>query len=241
MSISKKVKQKAAQALQFATPYLSAPKEEYLHWDSLTATHQYAKGGLSLHRGFFCPSPVYDIVVGNVNRGKLYIRPTAKSQPDYQYGWDSKGRLITVNTNWGSKEFIIYRDDITVSVEFTDSLSFGLSVNAITMCEYDASCRIISYLRCSCDPQDATKFTSYHLEEYSYKDQLISAVDFFEMFDTPYNPHRLLISHTRYFFQHDEDGFLSKYTVEKYSGENDMLQQSTFCQRSYLVYIKRKV
>lgn len=35
---------------------------------------EYAKGGESIHRGYYCPSLVYDLVVGNVKRGRLYKR-----------------------------------------------------------------------------------------------------------------------------------------------------------------------
>ncbi len=53
---------------------------------------QYARGGKILHRGYFCPNPVMDIVHGNVNRGRL-VRNSIK-EPDFTYYFDDAGNLL---------------------------------------------------------------------------------------------------------------------------------------------------
>ena len=61
--------------------------------DAATVRKEYASGS-TLHRGFYCPSPTYDIIVGNTKRGKLLTRLTVISRPSHEYGFDANGRLL---------------------------------------------------------------------------------------------------------------------------------------------------
>ena len=36
---------------------------------------EYGRGGELFHRGYYFPSPFFDLVVGNANRGRLVKRP----------------------------------------------------------------------------------------------------------------------------------------------------------------------
>lgn len=48
--------------------------------------YQYTIGGETLHRGYYCPSLIKDIVIGNCNRGRL-VRNTKKAKKiTYEYG-----------------------------------------------------------------------------------------------------------------------------------------------------------
>lgn len=38
---------------------------------SAICSTEYGRGGEFFHRGYYCPSPILDIIVGNANRGKL--------------------------------------------------------------------------------------------------------------------------------------------------------------------------
>ena len=45
---------------------------------------EYARGGETIHRGYYCPSPVYDIIVGGASRGRLLKdMKRVKKNPDY--------------------------------------------------------------------------------------------------------------------------------------------------------------
>ena len=73
---------------------------------------EYGSGGETLDRGFYFPNPVFDIVIGNSNRGKLLKRITKKSKISFSYGYDISGKLIVVN-QWvdgqlATKEYLIY-------------------------------------------------------------------------------------------------------------------------------------
>lgn len=58
-----------------------------------TLRTEYASGS-DLHRGFYCPSPVFDFIVGNTHRGKLLKRLTSRSKPSHAYGFSCDGRLL---------------------------------------------------------------------------------------------------------------------------------------------------
>ena len=61
-----------------------------------TCYREYSKGGESMHRGYYCPSPVYDLLVGNVNRGRLLKRRPAVSY-DYIYYLNEARQIIMVD------------------------------------------------------------------------------------------------------------------------------------------------
>lgn len=76
-----------------------------------------------LHRGYYCPSPVYDLIVGNARRGRILKRPNAKSKPTHVYGFDSNDRLLWCQNNeQKGKEYLVY--------EGNRILGISLSVNA---------------------------------------------------------------------------------------------------------------
>lgn len=58
-----------------------------------TVRTEYACGS-DLHRGYYCPSPVFDFVVSNAHRGKLLKQVTMMSKPSHEYGFSSDGRLL---------------------------------------------------------------------------------------------------------------------------------------------------
>lgn len=58
-----------------------------------TVRKEYAAGS-DLHRGYYCPSPTYDLVVGNTKRGKLLKKPAVLSKPSHEYGYDAQGRML---------------------------------------------------------------------------------------------------------------------------------------------------
>ena len=51
--------------------------------------------GSNIHRGVYCPSPILDIVVGNVSRGRILKRATSLSKVSHQFEFDNKGSLLS--------------------------------------------------------------------------------------------------------------------------------------------------
>lgn len=61
--------------------------------------------GSDLHRGVYCPSPVFDLVVGNTHRGRVLKRPTSCSKITHRYYFDSENQLAYVE-HAGATEYL---------------------------------------------------------------------------------------------------------------------------------------
>ena len=61
-----------------------------------TCYREYSKGGESTHRGYYCPSPVIDLLIGNVSRGRLLKRRPAVNY-DYIYCLNEARQIIMVD------------------------------------------------------------------------------------------------------------------------------------------------
>ena len=51
--------------------YRGSVQEIYEEGLRQVVRRQYARGGCTLQRGYYCPSPVLDIIAGNKDRGRL--------------------------------------------------------------------------------------------------------------------------------------------------------------------------
>ena len=106
-----------------------------------------ATGGGTMHRGFYCPSIVEDIIIGNVNRGRI-IKRLVKQPITYTYGFDGSDRLVTVikHTETGDVyEYIIYADNIQYGVVYGQKFNEEWLEN-FSKCCYDGK-RLKSYDR----------------------------------------------------------------------------------------------
>ena len=81
--------------------------------------------GSDMFLGFYNPSPVYDLIVGNVHRGRLLKRITKSSKPSHKYGFDQNGRLCTVvtlpvdpDTYVDKRAFFEYSGDTATVISF---------------------------------------------------------------------------------------------------------------------------
>lgn len=62
----------------------------------------YGFGGMNLHRGWYCPSMILDLVIGNCSRGRLVRRPRSSGY-DYRFTFDGSGLLSTVDSFFQGK------------------------------------------------------------------------------------------------------------------------------------------
>ena len=100
---------------------------------------QYGVGGLCLHRGYYCPSIIADIIVGNVSRGKLLKKLPTNVRPDYIYGFDTEG-CLRVAKQADRCEYIIFQDHTEIGVV----ISNRGDIEAISECRYDER-KLVSY------------------------------------------------------------------------------------------------
>lgn len=104
---------------------------------------QYARGCLLPHRGYFCPSLIQDIVIGNARRGRLIRHPRKASIPEYTYGFDLAGKLICVEKEVNFEWIFYEADRRQVGLTF---FKRNASIIDVSVCQYDEQGRLLSYL-----------------------------------------------------------------------------------------------
>ena len=174
--------------------------------------HEYAKGGQSLHRGFYSPS-AQDMVVSGCNRGKLLKRQPKNNNYDYEYLFDKNDKLIcskTYSDFFGPFEVVEielfeYKPDNVFSFYFNtkwDNILIG-----ITECQYEngvlteyATAKFYFYESSSCDEME--------VERFFYENNLMKS--FCHYIYTPSLP---LLTQNKYVFTRDEEGYFSRYTI----------------------------
>lgn len=231
---------------EFAEHY----KKDYLSiYKSMVETANkvmYSTGGQSIHRGYYCPSPTADVIVGNVNRGKLLVRLTSKSKPSYKYYFD-KNNMITVVDNFTetgkSVELIISDGTVERSVVFDSTGEIIL----LTKCGYSEK-KLTYYNKFAysgmlpLQNSDDAPYMDFTGEKYEYGDQGIKRVDIRTYMSMPQSMFGSKIEVFRHFaaeFSHDDDGFLSAYKYFEY-GNNEMSERIIRVQ-DFKVNVKRKV
>ena len=97
-----------------------------------------------LHRGFYCPSPVQDAVIGNVKRGKLLKRLSKRSSTYYVYGFDENDRLVWIDHYYNGSlintEYLLYKNECIYGVKVENDGR----ITQVTFEKYQGQ-RIVSY------------------------------------------------------------------------------------------------
>ena len=216
---------------------------KYNNMKQLASEHtvrlEYGLGGAVIHRGFYCPSLVQDIVIGNCRRGKRIIKPKKCSFYDYVYHFDKNDNLILIDRyarekrDWlCSQEYIFYSDNETFSINF--NLTYDKVVNLVSFlakCKYDEG-KLITYdrymylYRTKCHQIERESY-EYH-EDGTIKDMIM------ELYMAPDVYRKDVFS-----FNHDENGYLKDYTVHhKQYGFDGKVSEN---ESRYPVLIRRKV
>lgn len=169
---------------------------------------EFSRGGECLHRGFYCPSPILDIVIGGCKRGKLLKQ--LRKAPDYEYCFDSHNKLILVKKRDGNDtvheiELIYNYMDLTESIVF--SIHEGtFRISCLTRCAYKNGL-IQSYDNAQIIDKP---FDCYEIitEKYFYNDVLTSSTLQRYNFDVK------ILTDNRFFYNYDSDGKMVSYTSE---------------------------
>ena len=195
-----------------------------------------SSGGDCLRQGYYHPSIIADIVVGGVKRGKLLKRITARSKPNFRYGFDADDRLIYAESPY-NREVIIHegQTDIGLSFDKADNVADGYS-EAL----YDKG-RLQTYAEFTAayvqvDPVIRRRITECRREEYTYTEEKM-IVDWYDCFFGKKGAP--IFSHDRYIFC-VENGLLKTYTVYEY-GADGYLKDSVGNGRQFDVYRERKI
>jgi hypothetical protein len=195
-------------------------------FDKKIVSEKFAKDGIDMHRGYYCPSLILDIYC-NVNRGRLCKQDSENRI--YRYCYDNEGKLILIERKHPSGyEFIFHDGNSEIGIQYDNTKR----VSVFTECKFYSNGRIKLYERFDCMPNGVVK--SYDREEYEYFDDC------------------MIVECTNYFvhqniqvMEHDimnftiEDGYLTKYINKSYSdGE---LVDTPANNWIWKVYLKRKV
>lgn len=71
-------------------------KDNLENWSQKVIREEYARGGLLLHRGYYCPSLVERAEEGEKNIGTL-LKKVVK-RPDFIFGYDKEDRMVSVKS-----------------------------------------------------------------------------------------------------------------------------------------------
>lgn len=187
-------------------------------FSDLASDVRYASGSKSLHRGFYCPSPILDLVVGGYKRGRLVNKPTKTSQEYYQYYFDSHQQLIYINQfNKSSTsipystEFIIRKDNIEYGLTYHNA---SKNLELLARCVYEnnkiKNYATVSYHGISKD------MISIQFEEYEYENDVLSKVNFYSGIIPRYN----LYEKAEYELLYDNNGKIIEYIARsEYQGQ----------------------
>lgn len=188
---------------------------------------EYAIKGEYLHRGYYCPSPIADIIVGNAPRGKLLKRVTSRSKPTYEYEFNKQGEIVIARNlcrdtlESQNIEIILHKDRCHIGILFYLDKNEYITIESINESVYDKSNRITSFAK---GIIYNSKIQEAECEIYSYNEFGLKTVECYSWIGNSYTG-------DKYTFEHDIEGNLSEYICEP----------SMFPDEKYKVNIKRKV
>ena len=175
---------------------------------------EFSRGGECLHRGFYCPSPVLDIVIGGCKRGKLIKKP--RKTPDFEYWFNADNKIILTkkaNIPEGFDSSAIEYELIFNYYDFTESVIFQINPNktvhisGLTKCLYqNKQIQSYDYMSVFDEPFNCNEISN---EEFFYNNgRLVSSVL------QKYNFDVRIIFKDIFFYNYNSEGKIVSYTLE---------------------------
>lgn len=170
--------------------------------------------GSNLYRGYFCPSPVEDIVIGKTKRGKL-TKKLSKRGNSKKYLFNENNELIAVlgytDEKHNSTEAIINSGNIEHGVYY-----FNDMLTIFCECIYNENGQIIMYTKCILYPfkdikRDANPITEINQQKYEYKDGLLVRCTMRDVVASPFEKRLIIGGNREYCFDSDK-GKYKAYT-----------------------------
>ena len=171
----------------------------------------YGRGGVCFHRGPFLPSPVFDLIIGNANRGRTVAKPRKPESCDWHF-YFSGGQLVVAEKyaddfemRLYSREFILREEQCELGLTFHVLEPFPHALSFVSLCRYHEEGKIASYATLTVSQKD------FHEERYSYqRDGLIESFTFNDTL--VYNG--IQTRQLNYRILHDENGIVTAYESE---------------------------
>lgn len=172
---------------------------------------EFANKGENLHRGYYCPSPITDIVLGNASRGRILKRITSRSKPSYEYGFDKLGQLCIAHYLYLDEfddnhvEVILHDNKCEIGILFSINKNGHTSIESICESVFDDSNRIKSFILGHIVYKN--QIDEIEIEKYYYDESGLKTVETYSWVASIY-------SGEKYIFKHSNNGFLSEYVCE---------------------------
>lgn len=194
------------------------------------ALWRYGRGGTTIHRGWFCPSPIKDIVVGNASRGKLLKNAPQQGKPaDYVYGFSANDELLTIDGPYSKmyqgparREVVIQDGFPKIGLQF-DEWHGKTALCGLSICVYKDG-RIVEYITTLRPNVQSRTISTFECERYRYgpNGELVAAkwIEWTNLDDMeePANDVSVkspLIRERTYGFEYDAKGSIAHYTVDQ--------------------------
>lgn len=226
-------KNRLAEKVDYYTPLLKNLRDLAV---KSAVRKEYSNNESGMYRGYYCPSPVDELIIGGCRRGKLLKRITKRTNPDREYLFDSDNRLVAVNLllDWKAvqTEVLIYEDNLVTGINIDN---YDNSIIKLSECIYDSDNKIKSFLTASVSSNKATrtKIDEIELEKYSYDESGMKETEMIRYFKSYKVIKKMLknaiennptleaklglpdcdTSYQRYIFYHDNEGFIDKYVI----------------------------
>lgn len=181
--------------------------------------------GYNLHRGIKHPSPIFDIVIGNIKRGKLVGLTAPNTDPTCYYYSDYQGKMQYIETVFQG------RTDILEHLFYEDNRIIGVSIDRYgTLCAVSEEIYEGNFLRnfCLLDcylSETGYSCFSFRMEHYYYESLELSECEF-----TIFSPKSKHVIKRHYIFER-ENGLLTTYMN---------VSESAQCPVKYMIRKKRK-
>lgn len=178
---------------------------------------KFGNGGSIINRGYYCPSPTFDMTCSNVRRGRLSDKPT--NETIYKYRFDSSNRLVCVEKNkeFTDMEYIWYKDNIQYGVLMESVNLKEKHISCVSMCYYDNKNRISKYECSEMGPSNEElgyTVANAEIEEYFYKDDILSTVVRYAYYR--YTGNKTILDKEIYEFNRDENSKIISYKVLRF-------------------------
>ncbi len=224
----------------------------YKEAESAVVREEYCIGSDML-LGYYNPSPVLDLVVGNMNRGKISDKRTRLQKPTHNYGFDENGRLRIIKyilpknyEDFDERTVLEYDGNIVNVISYRNAQK-DKGISHIALFEYDDNQRIIKVTdcdivvgRCATVRQECYTYCNDSVESMTLWDCYTVDEDGLEMIEDMCSAwydkakasnvlHDIkstgcIYSVELYRFFHDESGYIVGYEVVDKNGETTMYE-----------------
>ena len=179
---------------------------------------EYGVRCISLPLGYYCPSLVFDIIIGGISRGRIVKDKKGCSKYDYVYFKDSTDRVIAADCYYPlgdsirllEKAFCI-KDDSQLIVPFYDISGEEPQVLRMIKCEYMNDGKLRNYRTISSTPNNSLDIKQRYDHAKSYE-------EYYTYNDTGLLDRVVMINRVmdivekhHYAFTHNDDGLLISY------------------------------